>query len=197
MSAKRYASIEYTLLLHKYIHLIAWFMCKTFMQNFQLAQSNVQSSGDSTHILKMMPFIYQYILSDTLLALIIVKVYFPKKGLVVRKVFPCHDVTCTMPQVGDLHGCTSLLNTLRPRQDGRHFADDRFKCIFLNENVSVSIKISLKFDPNGPYNNIPALVQIMAWRRPGDKPLSEPMMVLRRIYASLGLNELNRFRLVM
>ena len=26
-------------------------------------------------------------------------------------------------------------------------------------------------------NNIPALVQIMAWRRPGDKPLSEPMMV--------------------
>ena len=38
-----------------------------------------------------------------------------------------------------------------------------------------------------PINNIPALVQIMAWRRPGDKPLSEPM---RRIYASLGLNEL-------
>ena len=28
-----------------------------------------------------------------------------------------------------------------------------------------------------PINNIPALVQIMAWRRPGDKPLSEPMMV--------------------
>ena len=24
-----------------------------------------------------------------------------------------------------------LLNTLRPRQDGRHFADDIFKCIFL------------------------------------------------------------------
>ena len=28
-----------------------------------------------------------------------------------------------------------------------------------------------------PINNISALVQIMAWRRPGDKPLSEPMMV--------------------
>ena len=27
------------------------------------------------------------------------------------------------------------------------------------------------------FNNIPALVEIMAWRRPGDKPLSEPMMV--------------------
>ena len=58
-------------------------------------------------------------------------------------------------------------------KDGRHFSDDSFKCIFLNENVS----ISLKFVPNGPINNIPALVQIMAWRHPGDKPLSEPMMV--------------------
>ena len=27
-----------------------------------------------------------------------------------------------------------------------------------------------------PINNIPALVQIMAWCRPGNKPLSEPMM---------------------
>ena len=36
---------------------------------------------------------------------------------------------------------------------------------------------ALKFVPKGPINNIPALVQIMAWRLPGDKPLSEPMMV--------------------
>ena len=36
---------------------------------------------------------------------------------------------------------------------------------------------SLKFVPEGPINFIPALVQIMAWRRPGDKPLSELMMV--------------------
>ena len=69
------------------------------------------------------------------------------------------------------------VTTLRPRQNGRHFADDIFKCIFLNENASIAIKISLKFVPNGPINNIPALVQIMAWRRPGDTPLSEPMMV--------------------
>ena len=58
-----------------------------------------------------------------------------------------------------------------------HFEDDIFKYIFLNENVSISIKMSLKFVPKGPIDNIPALVQIMAWRRPGDKPLSEPMMV--------------------
>ena len=69
------------------------------------------------------------------------------------------------------------LNTLRPRYISRHFADDIFKCIFLKENVSISIKIPLKFVPKVRINNIPALVQIMAWRRPGDKPLSEPMVV--------------------
>ena len=68
-------------------------------------------------------------------------------------------------------------NTLRPRQNGRHFADDIFKRNFLNENIWITIKISLKFVPKGPINNIPALVQIMAWRRSGDKPLSEPMMI--------------------
>ena len=49
--------------------------------------------------------------------------------------------------------------TLRPRQNGRHFADDTFKRIFLIENVRISIEISLKFVPKG------------------DKPLSEPIMV--------------------
>ena len=73
-----------------------------------------------------------------------------------------------------LHG---MFNTLRPRQNGRHFPDDIFQWIFLNENVWISINISLKFVPRGPINNIPTLVQVMAWRRPGDKPLSEPMMV--------------------
>ena len=70
-------------------------------------------------------------------------------------------------------------NTLRPRQNGRHFADDIFKCICLNKNVWIPIKISMKFVPKGPINNIPTLVQIMAWRRLGDKPfiVSEPMMV--------------------
>ena len=69
------------------------------------------------------------------------------------------------------------INTLRQRQNGCHFADDIFKCIFLKENAWILIKISQKFVPQGPINNIQALVQIMAWRRPGDKPLSGPMMV--------------------
>ena len=66
---------------------------------------------------------------------------------------------------------------LRLRQNGWDFADNILKCIFLGEIVEFSIKISLKCVPKGPIDNIPALVQIIAWRRPGDKPLSELMMV--------------------
>ena len=79
-----------------------------------------------------------------------------------------------------MHICITqpqLVNTLRPRQNGRHFPDDIFKWIFFNENVWISINISLKFVPRGPINNIPTLVQVMTWRLPGTKPLSEPMMV--------------------
>ena len=68
------------------------------------------------------------------------------------------------------------VTTLTPRQNGRNFVDDIFKSIFLSENIWIWIKISLKFVPKVPINNIPALFQKMAWRRPGDKPLSEPMM---------------------
>ena len=46
------------------------------------------------------------------------------------------------------------LNTLRPKQNGRRFADDTFKHVFLNENARISIKISLKFVPKGLINNI-------------------------------------------
>ena len=66
------------------------------------------------------------------------------------------------------------INILGLRQNGRHFPDNIFKFIFLNENVRILIKISLKFVPKSPINNTLALVQIMAWRRPGDKSLSEP-----------------------
>ena len=75
-----------------------------------------------------------------------------------------------------MHFIEIYINTLRPRQNGCHFVD-MFKCIFLNENVWIPIKISLKFVPKGSINNNPALFQIMAWRRPSNKPLSEPMMV--------------------
>ena len=63
------------------------------------------------------------------------------------------------------------------RQDGRHFADDIFKCIFVSEDVWMSIKISRKFVPKGPIDNKSSLVQVIAWPWTGDKPLPEPMMI--------------------
>ena len=71
-----------------------------------------------------------------------------------------------------------LFNAWRPRQNYRHLADDIFKCIFLNENVWILNKVSLKLVPKCPIDNIPSLVQIIAWCRLGNKPLSEPMMVI-------------------
>ena len=69
------------------------------------------------------------------------------------------------------------LSILRLRLNGCHFPDDIFKCIFVHKNVWISIGISPKFVPYVPNDNKPSLVQKMAWCWPGDKSLSEPMMV--------------------
>ena len=75
------------------------------------------------------------------------------------------------------HSVQASISTLRSRKKGRHCADDIFKWIFLNENVGISLKISLNFVANGLINNIPALARVMAWCRSDDEPLSEPIMV--------------------
>ena len=94
----------------------------------------------------------------------------------------------------------SLFNTLRSRQNSRNFSDDLSKCIFLKKNVWISIKISLKFVPKSPVNNIQALEyndDNIYDNNNGDKPLSEPMMVrlLMHIYALLGLFEFKGYML--
>ena len=66
-------------------------------------------------------------------------------------------------------------------QNGCHFTDDIFKCIFMNEiflfiHIYMYIFIALKFVPKGPIDNKSSLVQVMAWRRTGDEPLPEPML---------------------
>ena len=86
-------------------------------------------------------------------------------GPVMRKASICQDVIMKTT-LGPSY------QHMRPQQDGRHFSNDIFKCIFLNENVKILIEILLKFLPKGPINIISALVQIMAWLRPGDRPLS-------------------------
>ena len=66
------------------------------------------------------------------------------------------------------------LNTLR--QNGRYFADDIFISIFLNENVWISLKISLQFVHQVRIGSISLVVNVMAWHRTGDEPLSESRM---------------------
>ena len=48
---------------------------------------------------------------------------------------------------------------------------------FNKKKVCILPKMSLQFVPNFRIYNIPALVQIMAWHRPGDKPYAKPMTV--------------------
>ena len=74
------------------------------------------------------------------------------------------------------HLAKGWINTLRPRRNWRHIADDIFLCIFLKENNRIPIQKLLKYVLGGPIDNKPAPVQIMAWRRTGDKPLPEPML---------------------
>ena len=61
--------------------------------------------------------------------------------------------------IAELHELgIELFNSLKLRQNGCHFADDIVKCIFVNENLHILIKISLNFIPKGPIDNNPAPV---------------------------------------
>ena len=80
-------------------------------------------------------------------------------------------------------GCQcSLIPANEAETKWQSFHIRHFKCIFLNENYWIPIHISLKFVPKGPIYNIPPLDQIMAWRCPGDKALSETMLVSSRAH---------------
>ena len=56
------------------------------------------------------------------------------------------------------------------------WTDDNFKPILFNENYRIPIRILLKFVPRSPIDNKPTLVQVMACRLTGDKPLPELML---------------------
>ena len=75
-----------------------------------------------------------------------------------------------------LIGLYNLFNKWPP------FRRRHFQMHFLNENVWISIKILLKFVPEGPINNIPALFQTMTWCWSGDKSLSESMVFNLMMY---------------
>ena len=101
----------------------------------------------------------------------------------------------------DIHTSTErivmMLAQLRRRQHGRRFPDNVFKGIFMNENILIPTEISQKFVPNGSINNVPILVQIMAWHRQATSHyLNQLCLDYRRIYASFGPNELRLSALV-
>ena len=90
-----------------------------------------------------------------------------------------------------IQGVKYMVNSSPPGQNGCHFADDIYTSILVNETLCIWITISLKFVPKGQHDNNLALVQIMAWHRIGDKPLSEPMLTwFTDKYAALGGVEL-------
>ena len=68
------------------------------------------------------------------------------------------------------------INSSLPGQYGHRFADDLFRGNFVNERLCNLILISLKFVPMRTIDNKAALVQVMAWRWIGYKPLPEPML---------------------
>ena len=76
---------------------------------------------------------------------------------------------------------------LRPRQDGCYFADDILQCMSPIKKFEFCLKFHWTLFQRLPSDNNSALVQIMAWRRAGDKPLSGPMMTW-----IVGLNMLMR-----
>ena len=63
-----------------------------------------------------------------------------------------------------------------PGQNGRHFADDIFKCVFMTEKFCISIRISRKFVSKGPIDKKSVLIYVMALRRTDDKPLPESIL---------------------
>ena len=92
---------------------------------------------------------------------------------------PCimHNKTQIITHLWPLMSIWGCINSLRPRQNRRLFPDDTFKCFFVNENVWITLNISLTFVPKVRINNILALVQIMAWSQSGDELLSKPITV--------------------
>ena len=99
-----------------------------------------------------------------------------------------------MSQNGGTFVLAQFINTLRLRQNCSYFTDDIFMNeIFWNWFFLNLLKISLKCVPKVQIHNIPALVQVMAWCRSGDKPWTNDGLVYWLIYASLGLNELSKW----
>ena len=104
--------------------------------------------------------------------LIIIRIVCPELFTMTANLLP----TDVLPRTIQIPWGPITLNHLPLDEMAAILADDNFKCIFLYENYRIPIRISLKFVSRSPIDNKPALVQVMAWRRTGDKPLPEPIL---------------------
>ena len=100
--------------------------------------------------------------------------------------YSCVDVIEVKAVADMLYTNAMILLTHRCQYKMAAISRRHFQMYFLEWKLWMSIKILLKFFPKGPINNILSFVQIMAWRRPGDNPLSE-QIVYWRILKPLGL----------
>ena len=126
-----------------------------------------------------------FISSITYMALILPAIFHPLNHMY----FHCHgDNTCTLLMSSSL---LTPINTLGPRQDGRHFPDDIFKWIFVDENACLKFHWNLflilasnwQQSSIGLYNGLaPHRRQASIW--PNADPIHWP------IYATLGGDEL-------
>ena len=69
-----------------------------------------------------------------------------------------------------------IINSSFAEQNGRHFADDNFECIFEKEKLWISIQMSMNFVPKSSIDNKSLLFKVMVWCQTGGKPLPEPML---------------------
>ena len=77
-----------------------------------------------------------------------------------------------------------------PGQNGRHFADNIFRCIFLNEKICILIEISLKFVLEGSIENKENLDNGLAPNRRQAIIWTNADSINWRIYVALGGDEL-------
>ena len=90
----------------------------------------------------------------------------------------CNDVSHRLGTSPESALLASLvhINSLPPRQNGHHFTDDIFECIFMIGKFGISFRISPKFVLDDQVDTNSTFCEVMAWRRTGDKTLPEPML---------------------
>ena len=72
---------------------------------------------------------------------------------------------------------TIYFDTMRLRQHERYFADDRFQCKLLNENICCSNSMSSKYVFMRLLDDKLELVPVMAWQCTGNKSLPKSITI--------------------